>query len=160
MIGQSNNRQGRGHDRLPNWNPKNGEMLISQPVTGCLTNHSELCICHARAITNHVGFRFIDFCGGHLSVSSLRCLQLRWQVVTLWLWPAAAVAAAAAAAGVSRAWWLWRACDEDAGRSDTLQSHMTPWWWPARQLVYTPHRIHCTHRSRIRILRIFFIFKI
>jgi len=44
MTGQSNNSQGRGHDRLPKWNPKNGGMLISQPVTSCLTNHSELCM--------------------------------------------------------------------------------------------------------------------
>jgi len=36
--------QGRGQDRLPNWNPKNGGMLISQPVSGYLANHSELCI--------------------------------------------------------------------------------------------------------------------
>ena len=48
MTGQSNNSQGRGHDRLPNWNPKNGGMLISQPVTSCLTNHSELCISRPR----------------------------------------------------------------------------------------------------------------
>ena len=48
MTGQSNNSQGRGHDRLPNWNPKNGEMLISQPVTSCLTNHSELCMSRPR----------------------------------------------------------------------------------------------------------------
>ena len=36
------------HDRLPNWNPKNGGMLISQPVTSCLTNHSELCMSRPR----------------------------------------------------------------------------------------------------------------
>ena len=48
MTGQSNNSQGRGHDRLPNWNPKNGGMLISQPVTSCLTNHSELCLSRPR----------------------------------------------------------------------------------------------------------------
>jgi len=46
MTGQSNSSQGRGHDHLPNWNPKNGGMLISQPVTSCLTNHSELCMSH------------------------------------------------------------------------------------------------------------------
>jgi len=50
MTGQSNSSQGRGHDRLPNWNPKNGGMLISQPVTSCLTNHSELCM--SRLINN------------------------------------------------------------------------------------------------------------
>ena len=44
MTGQSNSSQGRGHDRLPNWNPKHGGMLISQPVTVCSTNHSELCM--------------------------------------------------------------------------------------------------------------------
>jgi len=44
MTCQSNNSQGRGHDRLPNWSPKNGGMLISQPVTSCLTNHSQLCM--------------------------------------------------------------------------------------------------------------------
>ena len=43
MTSQSNISQGRGHDRLPNWNPKNGGMLISQPISSCLTNHSELC---------------------------------------------------------------------------------------------------------------------
>ena len=42
-------------------------------------------VCHACSITNHVVFLFIDFSGGHLSVSSLRCLELRWQVVTLWV---------------------------------------------------------------------------
>jgi len=41
---QSNNSKGCGHDRLPNWNPKNGGMLISQPISRCLTNHSELCM--------------------------------------------------------------------------------------------------------------------
>ena len=41
---QSNTSKGRGHDRLPNWNPKNGRMLISQPSSRCLTNHSELCM--------------------------------------------------------------------------------------------------------------------
>jgi len=41
---QSNTSKGCGHDRLPNWNPQNGGMLISQPVTRCLTNHSELCM--------------------------------------------------------------------------------------------------------------------
>ena len=46
MTGQSNSSQGRGHDRLPNWNPTNAEMLglISQPISSCLTNHSELCM--------------------------------------------------------------------------------------------------------------------
>jgi len=44
MTGQSNSSQGCGRDRLPNWNPKNGGMLVSQPVTSCLTNHSELCM--------------------------------------------------------------------------------------------------------------------
>ena len=44
MTSQSNSSQGRGHDRLPNWNPKNGGMLISQPISSCLTNHSELCM--------------------------------------------------------------------------------------------------------------------
>ena len=44
MTSQSNGSQGRGHDRLPNWNPKNGGMLISQPISSCLTNHSELCM--------------------------------------------------------------------------------------------------------------------
>jgi len=48
MTGQSNNSQGRDHDRLPNWNPKNGGMLISQPVTSRLTNHSELCMSRPR----------------------------------------------------------------------------------------------------------------
>ena len=48
MTGQSNNSQGSGHDRLPNWNPKNSGMLISQPVTSCLTNHSELCMSRPR----------------------------------------------------------------------------------------------------------------
>jgi len=41
---QSNTSKGRGHDRMPNWNPKNGGMLISQPISRCLTNHSELCM--------------------------------------------------------------------------------------------------------------------
>ena len=41
---QSNTSKGRGPDRLPNWNPKNGGMLISQPISRCLTNHSELCM--------------------------------------------------------------------------------------------------------------------
>jgi len=41
---QSNASKGRGHDRLPNWNPKNGGMLISQPISRYLTNHSELCM--------------------------------------------------------------------------------------------------------------------
>ena len=44
MTCQSNSSQGRGHDRLSNWNPKNGGMLISQPVTSRLTNQSELCM--------------------------------------------------------------------------------------------------------------------
>ena len=44
MTGQLNNSRGRGHDRLPNWNPKNGGMLISQPISRCLTNLSELCM--------------------------------------------------------------------------------------------------------------------
>jgi len=83
MTGQSNSSQGRGHDRLPNWTPKNGGMLISQPVTSCLTNHSELCMSRL-PITSHVGFLFIDFSGSHLWVSSLRCLQCWWQVMTLW----------------------------------------------------------------------------
>ena len=89
MTGQSNKSQGRGHDRLPKWNPKNGGMLISQPISSCLTNHSELCT--SRLLNNQPRrisiFLFIDFSGGHLSVSSLRCLQLRWQVVTLWHYP-------------------------------------------------------------------------
>jgi len=46
MTSQSNSGQGRGHDRLLNWNPKNGGMLISQPISSCLTNHSELCMSH------------------------------------------------------------------------------------------------------------------
>ena len=41
---QLNTSKGRGHDRLPNWNPKNRGMLISQPISRCLTNHSELCM--------------------------------------------------------------------------------------------------------------------
>ena len=41
---QSNTSKGRGHDRLPNWNPKNGGMLIRQPISSCLTNHRELCM--------------------------------------------------------------------------------------------------------------------
>jgi len=41
---QSNTSKGRGHDSLPTWNPQNGGMLISQPVSGCLTNHSKLCM--------------------------------------------------------------------------------------------------------------------
>ena len=79
---------------MPNWNPKNGGMLISQPVTSCLTNPSELCMSrgHACSITNHVEFLFIDFCGGHLSGLSFRCLQLCWHVLALCsgpqLWPA------------------------------------------------------------------------
>ena len=48
MTGQSNNSQGRGHDRLPNWNPKNGGMLISQLMNSCLANHSELCMSRPR----------------------------------------------------------------------------------------------------------------
>jgi len=44
MTSQSNSSQGRGHDRLPNWNPKNGGMLISQLISSCLANHSELCM--------------------------------------------------------------------------------------------------------------------
>ena len=47
-TGQSNSSQRRGHDRLPNWNPKNGGMLISQPISSCLTNHSELCMSRPR----------------------------------------------------------------------------------------------------------------
>jgi len=47
---QSNTSKGRGHDRLPNWNPKNGGMLISQPVTSCVTNHRELCM--SRLLSN------------------------------------------------------------------------------------------------------------
>ena len=86
MTGQWNSSQGRGHDRLPNWNPKNGGMLISHPITSCLTNHGELCMPPC-SITNHVGFLFIDFSGGHLWVSSLRCLQRCWQVMTLCLQP-------------------------------------------------------------------------
>jgi len=50
MPRQSNTSQGRGHDRPPNWNPKNGGMLISQPVTSCLTNHSEPCM--SRVLSN------------------------------------------------------------------------------------------------------------
>jgi len=84
MTSQSNSSQGRGHDRLPNWNLKNGGMLISQPISSCLIITANF-VCHACWITNHVGFLFIDFSGGHLSVSNLRCLQLRWQVVTLWV---------------------------------------------------------------------------
>ena len=45
---QSNTSKGRGHDRLPNWNQKNGGMLISQPISSCLTNHSELCMSRPR----------------------------------------------------------------------------------------------------------------
>ena len=41
---QSDTSKGRGHDCLPNWNPKNGGMLISQPISRCLTNDSELCM--------------------------------------------------------------------------------------------------------------------
>ena len=48
MTRQSNNSQRRRHDRLPNWNPKNSGMLISQPVDSCLTNHSELCMSRLR----------------------------------------------------------------------------------------------------------------
>ena len=82
---QSNTSKGRGHDRLPNWNSKNGGMLISQPISRCLTNHSELCM--SRLLNNQPRvFLFIGFSDGHLSVSSLRCLQLRWQVVTLCLY--------------------------------------------------------------------------
>jgi len=44
MTGQSNSSQGHGHDRLRNWNPKNGGMLISHLISRCLTNHSELCM--------------------------------------------------------------------------------------------------------------------
>jgi len=44
MTSQSNSSQGCGHDCLPNWNPKNGGMLISQPISSCLTNHNELCM--------------------------------------------------------------------------------------------------------------------
>ena len=42
LICQSNSSKGRGHDHLPKLQTKNGKMLISQPVTSCLTNHSEL----------------------------------------------------------------------------------------------------------------------
>ena len=62
---------------------KNDGMLISQSVTSCLTNHKNF-VCHACSRTNHIGFLFIDF-GGHLWVSSLRCLQRWWQVITLWV---------------------------------------------------------------------------
>jgi len=44
MTCQSNNSQGCGHDHLPKLPRKNGKMLISQLVTSCLTNHSELCV--------------------------------------------------------------------------------------------------------------------
>jgi len=44
MTWQLNSSQGRGHDCLPSWNPKNGGILVSQPVTSCLTNHSEFCM--------------------------------------------------------------------------------------------------------------------
>jgi len=44
MTSQSNSSRGRDHDRMPNWNPKNGGMLISQPISSCLTNHNELCM--------------------------------------------------------------------------------------------------------------------
>jgi len=47
---QSNTSKGRDHDRLPNRNPKNGGMLISRPISRCLTNHSELCM--SRLLTN------------------------------------------------------------------------------------------------------------
>jgi len=61
-------------------------MLISQLINSCLANHSELCM--SRLLNNQPRrisiFLFMYFSGGHLSVSCLRCLQLRWQVVTLW----------------------------------------------------------------------------
>ena len=41
---QSNTSKGRGHGRLPNWNPKNVGMLINQPISRCLASHSELCM--------------------------------------------------------------------------------------------------------------------
>jgi len=83
MTCRSNTSQGRGHDRLPTWNPKNGGRLISQPVTSCLTNHSQLCM--SRLLNNQSRrILFIDFSGGHFLVSSLRCLQLCWEVMTLW----------------------------------------------------------------------------
>jgi len=40
LANQNNTSKGRGHDRLP----KNGGMLISHPISRCLTNHSELCM--------------------------------------------------------------------------------------------------------------------
>jgi len=39
----TNSTKERGHDCLPKLNPQDGEMLISQQVTSCLTNHSKLC---------------------------------------------------------------------------------------------------------------------
>jgi len=43
MTCQSNSSQGRGHNNLPKLLVQDGEMLISQQVTSCLNNHSELC---------------------------------------------------------------------------------------------------------------------
>jgi len=57
MTCQSNSSQGPDHDRLPSWNPKNGGMLISQRVTICLTNHSELCM--SRLLNNQSRWIFI-----------------------------------------------------------------------------------------------------
>jgi len=43
MTCQSNSSKGCGHHHLLKWDPKDGEMLISQQVTSCLTSHSKLC---------------------------------------------------------------------------------------------------------------------
>jgi len=53
MTCQSNSSEARGHNRRPSWSLKNGGMLISQPVTSCLTNHSELCM--SRLLNNQSG---------------------------------------------------------------------------------------------------------
>jgi len=73
-------------NQIPAKGVKNGGMLISQPISRRLTNHSELCM--SRLLNNQPRrisiYRLQRRLSFGFELSSLRCLQLRWQVVTLW----------------------------------------------------------------------------
>ena len=58
-------------------------MFISQQVTSCLINHSELCVSHASWINNHVGFLFIDFGLLHKRTEVANCRYVR--LINEWL---------------------------------------------------------------------------
>jgi len=74
LVNQIKQQRRSGHDRLPKLPTKDGETLISQPVTSYLTNQSELCM--SRLLNNQS--RWISIYGlqwrpsfvGKFSVSS------------------------------------------------------------------------------------------